>query len=186
VALAHSVPGQTTSTMDEWQQGLRELLKSVSSSNRIALVGVGHPLRGDDYVGSQIVKTIAEHIENTLPDGVYLFDAERGVEAVITKLADVDPRHVVFIDSCEMKSRPGETRLLSIEETSYPFFTTHGIPLKVLADQLLPKSEAWVLAIQPKQIEFGEGLSAEVNAASLFVSRFLMKILEEEESAVVD
>jgi hydrogenase maturation protease len=117
---------------------------------------------------------------------VYLFDAERGVEAVITKLADVDPRHVVFIDSCEMKSRPGETRLLSIEETSYPFFTTHGIPLKVLADQLLPKSEAWVLAIQPKQIEFGEGLSAEVNAASLFVSRFLMKILEEEESAVVD
>jgi len=186
LATARSVPEQTTSTAADWQQDLRELLKSASSSNRVTLVGVGHPLRGDDYVGSQIVKTLAEHAEGALPDGLYLFDAEGDVEAVITKLADVAAKHVIFIDACEMKLRPGETQLLSIEETGYPFFTTHGIPLKVLAEQLLPKSKAWVLAIQPKQIEFSEDLSTEVEEAAVSVSRFLLRILEEEELAVVD
>lgn len=179
MATARSVPKQTTLNVADWQQDLDKLLKSASSSNRVALVGVGHPLRGDDYVGSQIVKTLAEHAENVLPDGLCLFDAEGDVEAVITKLADVAPKHVIFIDACEMKLRPGEARLLSIEETNYPFFTTHGIPLKVLADRLLPRSKAWVLAIQPAQIEFSEDLSTEVEETSVSVSRFLMEILEE-------
>jgi len=186
LAMSRRVSEQTTSTIANWQENIKQLLKSASSINRVVLVGVGHPLRGDDYVGSQIVKTLAEHVESQLPDGVYLFDAEGDVETIVTKLADTAPRHVIFIDACEMKLRPGETRLLSIEETSYPFFTTHGIPLKVLAEQLLPKSRAWVLAIQPKQIEFSEELSPEIRAVSASVSRFLMGILEEEESAVVD
>jgi hydrogenase maturation protease len=186
VARRRCISEQTTSTAASWQPHLKQLLGSASSNNRIALVGVGHPLRGDDYVGSQIVKTLTEHVESALPDGVYLFDAEGDVEAVITKLADVAPKHVIFIDACEMKLQPGETQLLSIEETSYPFFTTHGIPLKVLAEQLLPKSKAWVLAVQPKHIEFSEELSPEAHEASVSVSRFLMKILEEEELAIVD
>jgi len=143
------------------------------------LVGVGHPLRGDDYVGSLIVKNLTGYFDDQLPDGVYLFDAEEDVEAVIGKLAEVAPRHVIFIDACEMKLRPGETQLLPIAETSYPFFTTHGIPLKVIADQLLPMSAAWVLAIQPKHTEFIEELSAEVREASASISRFLIEILEE-------
>lgn len=184
MAVERRVPEQTTSTMACWQQDLKQLLKSASSANRVALVGVGHPLRGDDYVGSQIVKILAEHVESALPDGVYLFDAEGDVEAVITKLADVAPKHVIFIDACEMKLKPGETQLLSIEEIGYPFFTTHGIPLKVLAEQLLPNSQAWVLGIQPTQIEFGEDLSTAVNEVAISISRFLMKILEEELTAV--
>jgi hydrogenase 3 maturation protease len=186
LATNRRVGEQTTSTMTNWQQHVRQLLRSASSINSVALVGVGHPLRGDDYVGSQIVKTLTEHLESELPDGLHIFDAEDDVEAVTTRLADLAPRHVIFIDACEMKLKPGETQLLPIEETSYPFFTTHGIPLKVLVEQLLPKSQAWVLAIQPKQIEFSEELSPEVHESSLSVSRFLIRTLEEEESSVAD
>jgi len=171
---------ETTSTAGSWQRDLQQLLKSASTTNKVALVGIGHPLRGDDYVGSHIVKTLTESLKDVLPDGVYLVDAEGDIEAIIMKLVDLAPRHVMFIDACEMKLKTGEIRLLSIEETSYPFFTTHGVPLKVLAQQLLPKSKAWVLAIQPKQSEFSEELSTEVNEAADSISRFFMKILEEE------
>jgi hydrogenase maturation protease len=185
LAMNRHIGEPTASTIADWQKDMKQLLKSASSDNQVALIGVGHPLRGDDHVGSRIVKNLMKHLEDQLPDGVYLFDAEGDVEAVIGKLTDVALRHVIFIDACEMKMKPGETQLLPIAETSYPFFTTHGIPLKVLAERLLPMSKAWVLAIQPRHIDFGEELSTEVSEASVSVSRFLMEILAEE-LAVVD
>ena len=144
------------------------------------MVGVGHPFRGDDRVGSYVLKTILEQMDSTLPEGIYLFDAEEDVEVVITKLADLAPENVIFIDACEMRMKPGDTQFLPIAETSYPFFTTHGIPLKLLAEQLLPRSGVWVLAIQPKQIDFGEDLTPEVLDAAVSISRFLTRTLEEE------
>jgi hypothetical protein len=48
----------TLSTAAEWEPRLRKLLASSSPSARVALVGVGHPMRGDDYVGSFIVKKL--------------------------------------------------------------------------------------------------------------------------------
>jgi len=119
-----------------------------------------------------------------LPEGVYLFDGEDNVEALITRIADVEAEHVVFVDACEMKAEPGETRLISVTQTSYPFFTTHGVPLKLLAEQLLPKSQVWILAIQPKRTDFGEHLSPEIRAAADSVSNFHATILKKRDQRV--
>lgn len=164
---------QTTSTKTDWHVQLRELLRSCSPSFKVALIGVGHPLRGDDYVGSYTVKTVIEATDGTLPEGAYIFDAEDNVEALISRLASLGLKHVIFIDACEMRTRPGETNLLSVGETSYPFFTTHGIPLRVLAESLLSKSEVWVLAIQPKLAEFGDTMSPELCSAANAISEFI-------------
>ena len=164
-------------SISDWQAELTRLLQSFSE-DKIVLIGVGHPLRGDDYVGSHIVKELIKRVEPK-PLNVDLFDAEDSVESVITKVTEAGPKCVIFIDSCEMSVEPGETHLISISETNYPFFTTHGIPLKVLAERLLPESEAWVLAIQPKQIEFSEKMSPKVSEAGLLISEFIMnKLLE--------
>ena len=143
----------TTSTIQQCESHLKELLTSASPTSKVALVGIGHPLRGDDYVGSYVMKGIIKARSSTLPDSVYLFDAEDNVERVITRLSRINPKQVIFIDACEMGARPAETKLLPVDETSYPFFTTHGIPLKVLAEQLLMGCRVWVLAIQPKCLE---------------------------------
>jgi hydrogenase 3 maturation protease len=162
-------PAQTASAKT-WQIKLRELIRSCSPEAKVGFIGVGHPLRGDDYVGSYVAKSIRHVTGGVLPDGAYLFDVEDNVESIISKIASLDLRHIIFIDSCEMGLRPGAPDLRPIEETSYPFFTTHGIPLKVLAEQLLSKSEVWVLAIQPKQADFGENLSTEVLETAIAVS----------------
>jgi Ni,Fe-hydrogenase maturation factor len=78
-----------------------------------------------------------------------------------------------------MRAKPGEVNLLSVAETSYPFFTTHGIPLKVLAERLLKGCEVWVLAIQPKETEFDEDLSPELHDAASHVSDFIVSNLME-------
>ena len=163
-------PRARTTSTKTWQVKLKGILNSCSPSAKVGLVGVGHPLRGDDYVGSYVAKSIIRATRGTLPEGSYLFDSEDNVEGLISKIASLGLRHIIFIDSCEMGLRPGEADLLPIAETSYPFFTTHGIPLKVLAEQLLSKSQVWVLAIQPRSIGFGESLSPEVRETAMAVS----------------
>ena len=171
-----NVSKQTTSTIPSWQVRLEELLRS-SSSQSLVFIGVGHPLRGDDYVGSYIVKDLIKRSKNKR--NVHLFDAEDSIETVIAKVVELRPKHVIFIDACEMNSRPGETHLISIAQTDYPFFTTHGIPLKLLAQKMLFESEAWVLAIQPKQVEFSGSLSPEVHEAGVSISEYILTRMEQ-------
>lgn len=176
---------QTTSTIRQWEPQLKELVNAASPTSRVALVGVGHPLRGDDYVGSYAMKRIIKARRGALSDSVYLFDAEDNVERVITRLSRIDPKQVIFIDACEMGARPAETKLLPVDESRYPFFTTHGIPLKVLAEQLLMGCKAWVLAIQPKETDFGDDLSPEVHDAADYVWKFIASSLAKEGREVV-
>lgn len=177
------VSRQTTSTVSTWRAELKKMLGS-SSQSKVALVGMGHPFCSDDFAGSYLVKKLAVQGGKKLPQGLYLFDGEDNVEALITKITQVEPENVIFVDSCEMKAEPGETRLISVTETSYPFFTTHGVPLKLLAEQLLSDSQVWLLAIQPKKTDFGERLSPEVQAAVDSASDFFAEILREKSQEV--
>ena len=172
---SQSAATRTVLNITDWQVKLSNLLLA-SSEQKIVFIGVGHPLRGDDYVGSHVVKELIKHVESKSTNVDFL-DAEDSVESVITKAYQAKPKHIIFIDSCEMNVQPGKIHLISVSETDYPFFTTHGIPLKLLSERLMPQSEAWVLAIQPKQVEFSENMSSEVNEAAMLVSQFIMKML---------
>ncbi len=145
------------------------------------IVGLGHPFRGDDNVGSYIAKRLIERKEDIQHQDIYFFDAEENLETMMEPVVALAPKHVIFIDACEMGLNGGEVRLLSIADTSYPFFTTHSIPLRVIAENLLPRTEVWVLAIQPKSTCFGDKLSRESDAAANYVSRFIMNVLENRE-----
>ncbi len=179
MAQSQGLNAQTTST-DQWESHIKELLTAASPTFKVALVGVGHPLRGDDYVGSYIMKGIIKASGKTPSKSVHLVDAEDKVERAITKLSRIGLKQVTFIDACEMGARPGETKLLPVDETIYPFFSTHGIPLKVLAEQLLMECKVWVLAIQPKETEFGEVLSPELRDTANRISKFIVSSLAKE------
>ena len=169
-------PDEVSSTTVKWRARLRELLSSTSRTSKLALVGLGHPLRGDDYVGSFIVKTLMSECRR---DGVSFFDAEDGVERVVSQISKLNPKQVVFVDACDMNARAGDIALIPLAETNYPFFTTHGIPLKLLASRFLPESENWLLAIQPDIMEVNGHLSERVNRSAVDISSFISATLEE-------
>lgn len=168
---------ETTSSA-EWRAQLKQILTSKPKS-RVAIVGVGHPFRGDDYAGSVILKNIVEQVDGTPPEGVFLFNVEDNAEAFVMKIASLSPDDVIFIDVCDMKSDIGSIRLVPVAQTAYHFFTTHGVPMKVLAEHLLLSSRVWILAIQPALLGFGEKLSPEIRRIVLSVSRFISELLEE-------
>jgi hydrogenase 3 maturation protease len=167
---------KTFSTHANWQPLLREILNSSSPTISVALVGVGHPMRGDDYAGSFIAKTLTNEI---LGNGVILFDAEDHFEFIVSKVASSKPKHLILIDACEMNASAGEVALIPLEETQYPFFTTHGLPLKLLASKFLPDTKTWILAIQPERMAFSDALSPRVLAAATTISNFIASTLKE-------
>jgi len=173
------VSAQTASTVAAWQQQLKTILTASTPTRKIALVGMGHSLRTDDFVGSYVLKKLIVREKDRLPEHICMFDGEDHVEALIMRISDLEPDHVIFIDACEMKAEPGETRLISINQTSYPFFTTHGVPLKLLAEQFLPKSTVWVLCIQPRDTDFGEHLSHEIKETADSILNFFASISKE-------
>jgi hydrogenase 3 maturation protease len=178
---SHERTGEQTSfAAGAWRRDLENIIATSSLTRKLVLVGTGHPFRNDDYLGSYLAKILITRMNMRLPLGVYLFDCENNIEALINRIAELEPEHVVFVDACEMGMKPGEVQLISVAQTAYPFFTTHGVPLRVLAEQLLPASQVWILAIQPKQTDFGEQLSPEIIAAVDSVSDFLVASLNEE------
>ena len=135
-------------------------------------------MRGDDFVGSSIVKTLMNTIRT---DNVVFFDAEDGIEWVTSKIASFNLRHLILLDACQMNSNPGEVALIPLAETDYPFFTTHGIPLKLLVSKLLPSVETSILAIQPGRAGLNEPLSPAVSATANSISNFIVASLKESE-----
>ncbi len=168
--------GMNRTTWTEWQTVLKGILVAATADSKVVLVGVGHPLRGDDHVGSFIVESLGEKKSGS----IQFFNGEDNVEAIIARIATLRPKHVVFIDACDMNLRTGEARLVTMNETNYPFFTTHGIPLKLLAERFLPNSQSWVLAIQPEQLEIGSSLSPKVSTSAKSIVEFIKASMMEE------
>lgn len=169
---------KTLSTHANWQPQLRRILAGTTSTEKVALVGVGHPMRGDDFVGSFIVKDL---MKKKIPTAkLVLFDAEDGIEWIVSRIQEPNPRHLIIADACEMNATPGEIALIPLAETDYPFFTTHGIPLKLLATNLLPSVETSILAIQPFRMGLNEGLSPAVFEAAFSISNFFETTLKED------
>jgi len=156
---------------------LKRLVNSTPPT-KLVIVGLGNELRSDDFVGSYIaLKLIDRQSKNKLSTNFCILDAKDNVESFITRIAAMEPDQVIFIDSCEFQGEPGEMQIAPVSQSQYPFFTTHGVPVKLLAQQFLPRSQCWLLAIQPKVTALGSGLSPtiklEADSAVDAISRIL-------------
>ena len=171
MAVLERISDETLSTDADWQPHLSKIFETATPTQKVALVGVGHPMRGDDFVGSFIIKGLMRKRIRT--DRLVLFDAEDGIEWVLSRIREPNPKHLIILDACEINASPGKIALIPLARTNYPFFTTHGIPLKLLATKLLPSVDTFILAIQPSQMGYNEGLSTVVQTAALSISKFI-------------
>jgi hydrogenase 3 maturation protease len=133
---------------------LEELSRRIDA--RTAFVGLGNRDRGDDAFGLRFIDDLEQ-----LDPGRFLSE-EDGLESVILQLvSDKEIRRVIFVDSCDLGSRPGSSALLrldSIDET----ISTHKIPLSMLMALLENTGkETWLFGVQPKSLEFGSDMSSE-------------------------
>jgi hydrogenase 3 maturation protease len=142
----------------------KKLKKWLSNAERVAIAGIGNPIRMDDFVGVRIV----QDLRGKVSEKVYLLECETVPEGYIQQIIDFNPTHILLIDAAILGIKPGESRLIKPKELkTFPAFTTHMLPLRIFCEYLAQttKAEIALLLIEPKQTDFGEGLTPEIEAS---------------------
>ena len=174
-----------------WQTALAQSLRQLRISERgprVALVGIGNELYGDDAAGVLLARALkrearreaAERRQQTeydrrqsvgpppsavsRPRSFLVLDAGCAPENVTGTLRRFGPDLVVLADAAQMGEAPGTVRWLVPSEAVGLSASTHTLPLHVLARYLEAELGCAValLAIQPAQSELGAPLSPAV------------------------
>jgi len=161
------------------EKNLEEELKTwISGFKKIVILGIGNPIRKDDYVGVAIAKLLKEkNLLNTL-----ILECETVPESFTSIIKEAKPTHVLMIDAANLNATPGFAKMISIDEINGFSLSTHDLPLSLLAKFIVYETKAKValLGIQPKTLDFGEGLTNELSEASKKIAKIIEKVLIEE------
>ena len=154
----------------------KELENWFAGRKKVVIAGIGNPIRTDDYVGLNLV----EELKGKLPETVCLLEAETVPESYLLDIEEFNPSHVLLIDAAFLGLNPGEASLLEAEKiVDYSAITTHLLPLRIFCDYIKQATGAKIalLLIEPKSMEFGEGLTAEVHVAAERLAKILLGLL---------
>ncbi len=148
-------------SLPTWQEPLRQL---ISRQNRIAILGIGNPLRSDDAAGVLAARRLADSGLIRAMDSVLVIEAAHAPENATAELRRFGPQVVLLIDAAEMGEAPGTVRWVAMEEIDGMSASTHTLPLSMLAKYLILElgCEVKILGIQPQSTEIGEWVSQDV------------------------
>ena len=147
---------------------------------RIAVIGIGNVLTGDDAVGPTVVRMLEAAYE--APDDVLVLDAGTPGLDLTAYLAGLEA--AVLVDAVRAKGAPGDLRVYGREEllSRPPALATSphdpGVREALLHAQFMGVAPGTVrlVGVIPAQVETGIGLSAPVRAA---VPAALARVREE-------
>ena len=129
---------------------------------RIAVVGIGHTLRGDDAAGVLVARALgrlgltAEHL--------LVIDAGLAPENVTGPLRRFAPDLVLLVDAAQMDAPPGTVQWVDWRTASGVSASTHTLPCTILGRYLVAQlgCETALLGIQPAHTDIGAQLSGVV------------------------
>jgi hydrogenase 3 maturation protease len=146
------------------------------NAKRVVVAGIGNLIRQDDNVGIKIV----QELQGKVSRNVCLLECETVPESYLLDIEKFNPTHVLLADAAFLGLNPGEASLVDAEKVvDYSGISTHVLPLRIFCEYVKKATGAkfGLLLIEPKCIEFGEGLSVEVQAAAERLTKILLLLL---------
>ncbi|MDD5482408.1 MAG: hydrogenase 3 maturation endopeptidase HyCI [Kiritimatiellae bacterium] len=176
----------------------QKLRKALENYGRVAVLGVGSELRGDDAAGllalsylqkkkypapqsrTRFVKRAGGAARPARKGPVLkLFNGGTAPENLTGEIRRFRPDCLIIIDAADLGKRAGAVALVELEKIADASFSTHKLPLKLMLDYLAAETKlAFVfLGIQPKSLEFGAPVSEPVRRAARDLAGFLAAVL---------
>jgi hydrogenase 3 maturation protease len=150
-----------------WRASLRDRLKRIAENNpagRMAIVGIGNDLRGDDAAGVIIARRLMAQ-----PGGL-----PENFSGVLRRF---NPDAILFVDAAVLGAPAGEIQFVEWDRLVEHGFS-HGLPLSTLAKFLRAEIGCWMglLAIQGESLNFGDAISPSARRAIRQVVNELKKL----------
>jgi len=146
------------------------LKQKLENAGKVAVLGVGSELRGDDVAGiiaAQQIKKISSKKKLLLP--IKVFIGSTAPENLTGEIKKFKPSHLIIIDSADMNVPPGQVSIITPDEIGGTSFCTHSLPLNVIIDYLQQSCrnlKVITIGIQPKNLSVGRPISKEVDSAA--------------------
>ena len=160
-------------TDQSFENGLKEF---ITDAEKIAILGIGNDLRTDDGLGPYIVNAIKfDH-----PD-VMIENVGSVPEGFARPLAEFGAKRILMIDAADMQKVPGHIELVTKNRIGGINISTHSMPLSFLMMYLEQETggESILLGVQPKNLQFGEGLTEEIQEVSDNIISSIERLLKE-------
>jgi hydrogenase 3 maturation protease len=147
-------------------QSLKTGLKNrLNKAKKIAVLGVGSELRGDDSAGVVIARQLEnECLKNRSGQDLKVFIGDTAPENLTGEIKRFKPTHLIIIDAAEMNEMAGVVKLIDSDRIAGFSSSTHTLPIKIFTDYLVKSigCKIIIIGIQPKKIQFNTGISKEV------------------------
>ena len=134
-------------------------------TGRVAILGTGNELDGDDGAGILIVRQLAARAVRR--PGVLILEGGSAPENLTGALRRFAPDVVVLVDAADFCDAPGTIAWIPWEDADGVSASTHTLPPTLLSRYLRHElgCQVVLLGIQPASLAFGDPLSAAVAAA---------------------
>ena len=151
---------------------LREQLGS-RIQGEVVVMGLGNPCRGDDAAGGLVARQIRD------APGVYAIDAQDVPENHWRQVVNQRPDTIIMVGSINLYSPPGSVVLLDKHRIAASWPSTYRMPINALMGYFERETHAriFLIGIQPRQTDFMQSVSPEVQASIAGVADVLNGLL---------
>jgi hydrogenase 3 maturation protease len=157
------------------------LKKKLLNARRVAILGIGSDLRGDDVAGLLAAEQIEKAIKSNPPAvEISVFIGGTAPENLTGQIKQYQPTHLIVIDAAQLNKEAGHIEIMEPETIGGATFCTHSLPLNVIISYLLEsfKFEVIIIGIQPKSLTFGAKPSKEIRQAAKHLSAAIIESLK--------
>lgn len=149
--------------MSDWRQELQALL---NRSHRIAVLGAGSELCGDDAAGMLVARQLDDKICGR--EDILAMEGSTAPENFVGVIRSFAPDALLLVDAAYIDGDTGDIGIIDPEYIDGMSFSTHMLPFKVLINYIKSEvpCEVMVIGIKPGNVEFATEPSERIQQAS--------------------
>ena len=163
------------------------LVEALAGARRVAVLGCGSSLRGDDGLGALVAERLADtQLIREQFDGmrasarIGVFRGDTAPENFSGEIKNFGPDVLLVVDTANMGLPPGTAALIPTEEIGGVSFSTHRLPLRIMLDYLRRETgcRVYLLCVQGATLAFGADMTPEVLSSADMVTFLLFDLLK--------
>jgi hydrogenase 3 maturation protease len=142
-----------------------QLRAALAGARRPAVLGAGSDLLGDDRAGLLVARALQGSGGTSF--SIAAFEGGTAPENQTGEIRRYRPSHLLVVDAAELGGASGEVAIVPQESIATTAFSTHILPLNLLAECMQQSigCKVAVIGIQPKTMRMEAPISAEVGSA---------------------
>lgn len=146
-----------------------ELNDGLRGAERIAVIGIGSSLRGDDAAGTLFIEELRAALDGKKEAApLKLFSCGTTPENYTGDIRKFNPTHIIIVDAVDMGKGAGWAGIVDLEKKDeQASFSTHRLPINMFIEYLKKylNCQVIMIGIQPGTIDFSSPLSDKVHEA---------------------